>query len=92
MPLYDFKCSQCDFIFERKLSMLDYKLPETEPCPKCDQTRCITQIISAPVYIDAIRLGVKRPDASWGEVLSKVKSSHPGADWNNKKFIPQSGM
>jgi len=91
MPLYDYQCNQCNFIFERKLPMKDYQLPESEPCPECNCVKCVLQVISAPAIGDAIRLGINRSDSSWGDVLSKVKSAHPKGNWKNQKFSPLAG-
>jgi putative regulatory protein, FmdB family len=91
MPLYDYQCSQCNFLFERKLPMSDYKLPESDPCPECNKIECVTQVITAPAIGDAIRLGIKKPDAGWGEVLSKMKTAHPKGSWDHQKYVPTSG-
>lgn len=92
MPLYDYQCSQCDFLFERKLPMSDNALPESDPCPECNQVECVEQVIlSAPGIGDAIRLGIKKPDAGWNDVLSKVKKAHPRGSWDHQKFAPIAG-
>lgn len=91
MPLYDYQCSQCSFIFERKLPMSDYQLPELDPCPECNQTKCVAQVLTAPAIGDAIRLGIKKPDSGWGDVLSKVKKAHPRGSWDHQKYVPTAG-
>jgi putative FmdB family regulatory protein len=89
--LYEYQCLKCSFTFERKLPMSDNDLPTKDPCPECNATECIEQIIGAPSIGDPIRLGIKKPDAGWGEVLSKVKKAHPRGHWDNKKYQPTSG-
>jgi hypothetical protein len=48
-------------------------------------------IVDIPAIGDPIKLGVKRPDAAWGEVLSKVKKAHPRGSWDRQKIAPQAG-
>jgi putative FmdB family regulatory protein len=92
MPVYSYQCNLCQFEFERKLPMTDNSLPESDPCPECFQPQCVKQTItSAPALGDPIRMGIKKPDAAWGEVLSKVKKAHPKGHWDNKKYVPSSG-
>ena len=45
MPLYDFKCSKCDEIFEKNLH-IGFK---TKPkCPKCNSSKAVSKLITAP--------------------------------------------
>lgn len=34
MPVYEYKCSRCDFLFER-LAKMNEKLPLRPRCPRC---------------------------------------------------------
>jgi hypothetical protein len=43
-----------------------------------------------PAIGDSIRLGIKKPDSSWGEVLSRVKTAHPNG-MKSQKFSPIAG-
>ena len=91
--MYEFQCRQCNFCFERKLPMAEYNLPELDPCPECNKTECVEQVLTtAPALGDPIRLGIKRPDAGWGDVLKKVQKAHPNGNWGNKKYVPSSGV
>ena len=93
MPVYEYQCRECTVVFERKLPMAENNLPELDPCPECNTTECVEQIItSAPAIGDPIRLGIKRPDAGWGETLSKIKQAHPKGHWNQQKFVPKTGF
>jgi putative FmdB family regulatory protein len=86
MPYYDYACSHCDTNFELNLSMNRREEPLLQPCPDCGTNGTITQIIGATAIGDPIRLGVKRPDGGWNDVLSKVKEAHPRGNWDNKKY------
>jgi hypothetical protein len=63
----------------------------TEPCPDCETEGTIVQLATAAAFGDPIRMGIKRPDSGFGEVLGKIKKAHPRGNWNNKKFNPIAG-
>jgi putative FmdB family regulatory protein len=78
MPNYDYRCKLCDHTFEDFLRMADRKKPCKKPCPKCGKTKCIEQYIgSAPAACDPVRIGVRKPDSGFKEVISKIKRAHP---------------
>lgn len=91
MPLYLYNCSECENTFEKLLKMSDMEKPLSEDCPTCESTGTITQEITHAALGDPVTMGHKRPDAGFGEVLSKIKQAHPGGHWKNKKFTPLSG-
>ena len=35
MPMYDYMCDACEFIFEENLSMNDRDKPTKKKCPNC---------------------------------------------------------
>jgi hypothetical protein len=76
---------------ELLLKMSEMERPLSEPCPTCEAQSTITQMATAAAIGDPIRLGIKKPDAGWNDVLSKIKSAHPRGNWSNKKFVPQQG-
>ena len=84
-------CSNCDTEFELRLKMAEMEEPLSQPCPECTTEGKITQQATAAAIGDPIRLGVKKPDAGWNDVLQKVKSAHPGGNWNNKKYSAIAG-
>jgi putative FmdB family regulatory protein len=91
MPIYEYSCSKCNEGFERLLKMSQMQTPTTEPCPECGSEGTVSQQITAANFGDPIKMGIKRPDAGWGEVLSKVKEGHPKGNWGNQKFSPLGG-
>ena len=91
MPLYKYECSFCGTEAELLLKMSEMEEPLHHPCPECGSEGTITQQVTNASIGDSIRLGIHRPDAGWGEVLSKVKSAHPRGNWNKQKFVPTSG-
>jgi putative FmdB family regulatory protein len=92
MPIYEFNCSKCETTFERILKMSEADNPLSEPCPECDSQGTVDRLVSTFAVADPIRLGIKRPDSGWNDVLSKVKSAHPKGNWSNQKFSPTRGV
>lgn len=57
--------------------MTDYQLPETLPCPECNQKNCVHQYLSsAPAIGDPVKLGITRPpDAFLHGVLGRMQET-----------------
>lgn len=71
MPLYDFRHIETGETIERqmKISEKDDWLKEN---PMYAQT-----ILGAPGIGDPIKLGIRKPDQGFREVLQKAKAAHP---------------
>ena len=91
MPIYVYGCDHCDAMFEQILKISEMELPLSKPCPECNTENSIRQEVTSASFGDPIKLGIKRPDAGWNEVLGKVKAAHPKGNWNNQKISPISG-
>jgi putative FmdB family regulatory protein len=91
MPIYEYGCSKCETVFERLLKMSEAELPVSEPCPECGSEGTIDQRMSMFAMGDPIRMGIKRPDSGWGDVLNRVKKAHPKGSWDHQKYVPTSG-
>ena len=76
---------------ELLLKMSEMEEPLHNPCPECGSKGTLTQEATAANFGDPMRMGIKRPDAGWGDVLNKVKKAHPRGNWDNKKFTPAQG-
>jgi len=77
MPNYDYICQDCKHTFEEFLSIKDHDKPCKKPCPKCGKKKVEQYIPSAPPVIDPVRLGIRKPDSGFKEVISKIKAAHP---------------
>ena len=71
MPTYDFKDKETGEIIERVMKISDretflYENPQYESI-----------LLSAPSIGDPVRLGIRKPDAGFREVLQKAKAAHP---------------
>jgi putative FmdB family regulatory protein len=91
VPIYEYGCSSCNNSFERLLKMSEMTVPLSQPCPMCESQGTLVQNATAASIGDPIKLGITRPDAGWGDVLSKVKAAHPRGNWSNKKLSPLGG-
>jgi putative FmdB family regulatory protein len=48
MPLYSYKCNECQHEFEETHKVDDRKIPENQPCPQCSAFGAVVQTIGAP--------------------------------------------
>ena len=72
MPAYYFKHTDTNEIVSHYLTLKEREeFLETNPQYK--------QVLAAPVYGDSVRLGVRRHDDNFNDVLKNVKSHHRGS-------------
>lgn len=72
MPTYDFKHEETGEIVTHYLSLKEREeFLENNPQYK--------QVLAAPVFGDSVRLGIRRHDDGFNDVLKKVKSHHRGS-------------
>lgn len=64
--------------------MADHLEPESKPCPECGTDNSITQqIINPPGFGNAIRMGVRKHDSGFKEVMEKMHKGVPGSKLKN---------
>jgi len=68
--IYEFNCDDCNTVFSVHCSMADRTNPHE--CTNCKSTNNHQVILGAPALGDSVRLGVRRTDDGFKEVLSKV--------------------
>lgn len=83
MPTYEYKCKNCNTIFERLLPISKRNTPEKDICEICG-TRNIEMKIGCPAICDPVRIGTKKPDKGFQEVLQKIKKNHPKNNIRNR--------
>ena len=79
MPYYQYQCSKCKHVFEQKLHIEDRHGPECEPCPECASPKTILQMLGQTPFGDPVRLGVRRPDEQFKDVLRDIHSKNHGS-------------
>jgi len=73
MPMYSFKCNDCSEVFDVICSISNR---DQQECPKCLSKNYESHHTSPLSVGDPVRLGVRRIDDGFREVLSKVNSAH----------------
>jgi len=73
MPLYTFKCNSCNEVFE-VLCLISNR--SDQKCPKCESKNYEHHHITPLIMGDPVRLGVRRVDDGFREVLSKINSAN----------------
>lgn len=82
MPSYDYKCSQCEHVFNKILSISDRNIPIESTCPNCDSIGTISQKLGATPMGDPHRMGRIKPPDGFNEVLRNIKKGNKGSTIN----------
>lgn len=78
MPTYEYHCAACDHQFEKNMRISVMDVPTQEPCPSCHEMQVERLFPSiAPSIGDAVRLGIRRPDEGFKDVLRKIHDANP---------------
>ena len=75
MPLYDFRNKDTGEVFEKMMS-ISAKEEYLKENPN------IEPMLSANALIDPVRLGVRKTDAGFKEVLQRIHEKTPGSQLN----------
>lgn len=76
MPNYDYRCHNCNVVWEQQTTIADRDVPVNEPCPVCEQTGNIERFLGgAPIWG---REKGKVPE-TFKDVLRAVKKRNPGS-------------
>jgi len=81
MPLYEYKCSECNDTFTVSSSIDDRKKVLDDPCKVCGNSGII-QKLSFGGIADPIRLGRIKPPDGFNEVLRNIKKGNAGSNIN----------
>lgn len=73
MPIYEFKNTDTEEVFTKIMSFVEKEkyLAENENIK--------SHFSTFPGIGDSVRLGIKKPDVGWKEVLQKIDSRAPGS-------------
>ena len=77
MPYYDYECEECDNKFEEKYSIDERNKPTEEPCSSCGGKIKIK--FGFQGLADPIRLGLRKPDDGFKDMMKRMKKNVPGA-------------
>lgn len=88
MPFYEYHCEECGVVFEQRKNMCDVDVPTTEPCPTCQEKKVMLNM-TAPPFIDSIKLGIRKPPADFQKhVLGRIQNSIPNNVIGKGRFGP----
>lgn len=82
MPLYDYKCNSCEQTYPRMSSIAERN--DKKVCPSCGSDASQLVMLGSPSIGDPVRLGVRKVDDGFREVLSKVHEKTYGSNLNTK--------
>lgn len=82
MPTYEYQCEKCEHYYTQYLSISRMLEPEGEPCPNCAEKTVKKVMMTPPAFGDPVRLGIRRPDGGFKEVLQKIHGSNRGSKLN----------
>ena len=81
MPYYDYHCTSCNHVFEKKWYSFIRKKPTEEPCPECSKSD-VTLQLATPYHGDPWHFAGKKPDEGFKDRLKEIKKSHRGSTIN----------
>ena len=81
MPVYNFKCSDCQEEFEVTCRMNERT---QQHCPACNSSNYEHHFTTPPPLGDPVRLGVRTIDGGFREVLSRIGSANYKSDLSAK--------
>lgn len=88
MPTYEYQCEKCEHYFTLFASISNMNQAEEQPCPNCSELAVKKVMFTAPSIGDPVRLGFRRPDNGFREVLQKIHEKTPGSTIkNNSSYI-----
>ena len=76
MPLYSYRCHECEHEFEDMRRVDDRLIPESEPCPSCS-TSGVRVALNASMWVDAYKLGLVKPKGDFVERMTGIKKKTP---------------
>ena len=76
MPFYDYKCKECEHIWEEQQTIDARNVPRYSPCPKCGTSENIILVIGKPAFVDPVSLGIKKPDSDVVNRINKIKNDY----------------
>ncbi len=79
MPMYDYRCDECEHIWEENLSMANREKPCGLPCPGCGKDNCVKKNVSGfpGIGCDMTLTPDKATGGRWSEIMNKINDDLP---------------
>lgn len=76
MPIYQFKCKNCETEFAVFNKIVDRDKPTTEECPFCEHSDCIDRVMTAPMTVSGVgeQIRSRTPDV-FKDRLREIKKT-----------------
>ena len=75
MPTYEYKCKNCELVFEEMHKIAERNIPIEKPCPQCGGE--IQMNFCAVGFVDPMRIGVTKRPEWFKDRLREIKKKHP---------------
>lgn len=85
MPLYEYKCYNCDHSFELILKSEDNNAPVNDACPHCGETCTVHKVLKINLHRGVIN-PLKKMDSNFKSEMERIKSEHPKG-FNNSTYF-----
>jgi putative FmdB family regulatory protein len=77
MPIYEYKCNECEHTFDDYLSVSDRDKPLKQPCPECG-VKAVSKLVSATTMgVDMNCTPDKKTGGDWSRLMDKMKRGTP---------------
>jgi putative FmdB family regulatory protein len=75
MPIYEYKCNECEHTFDDYLNVSDRDKPLKEPCPECGENS-VTKLVSATTMgVDMNCTPDKKTGGDWSRLMDRMKKN-----------------
>lgn len=74
MPVYQYKCQDCQHVFDKKLRISERTVPIDDDCPSCDSKGHIQQVIGTPLVSYSTNPGM-RITSSFNDRMKDIKKT-----------------
>lgn len=75
MPTYDYRCKNCEEVFDKILKISDREMPTKNPCPFCEESDTVELCLSAPSLVSPFRIdGLKKPSGQFRDRMNQIKT------------------
>jgi len=85
MPLYEYKCSNCEHSFELILKAEDNNGPVNDLCPHCGESETIHKVLNINLH-HGVTNPRKKMDSNFKSEMERIKSEHPKGFRNSAYF------
>jgi hypothetical protein len=76
MPYYEYVCTSCNTNKTEFHKIDERNSPLENPCSNCGECGKIEMVIGSPMMSDPFRLGLRKPDTEFQNLINKIKSSN----------------